>query len=53
MRNDWSGQSFPRPAGRKPFLGDVLGTDRAGPVQSTMRRCSGLGPIFEMSIFAQ
>lgn len=53
MRNDWQGQAFPHPSGRKPFLGDVLGTDRAGPLQSTMRRCGGLGPIFEMNIFAQ
>ena len=53
MRNDWSGQAFPHPAGRKPFLGDVLGADRAGPLQSTMRRCAGLGPIFELNVFAQ
>jgi cytochrome P450 len=53
VRNDWSRQAFPHPAGRKPFLGDVLGADRAGPLQSTMRRCVGLGPIFELNIFAQ
>jgi len=53
VRNDWSGQAFPHPAGRKPILGDVLGADRAGPLQSTMRRCAGLGPIFELNVFAQ
>lgn len=26
---------------------------RAGPLQSTMRRCAGLGPIFELNVFAQ
>src|SRR5664280_885275 len=36
-----------------PFLGDVLGADRAGPLQSTMQRCAGLGPIFELHVFAQ
>ncbi len=53
MRNDWSRQRFPHPAGRKPFLGDVLGADRAGPLQNTMARCGGLGPIFELKVFAQ
>ena len=53
MHNDWSRQTFPHPAGRKPFLGDVLGADRAGPLQSTMRRCAGLGPIFELNVFQQ
>jgi unspecific monooxygenase len=53
VRNDWSGQSFPHPAGRKPILGDVLGADRAGPLQSTMQRCGGLGPIFELNVFQQ
>jgi cytochrome P450 len=53
VRNDWSGQTFPHPAGRKPFLGDAFGADRTGPLQSTMRRCGGLGPIFELNVFAQ
>jgi cytochrome P450 len=53
VRNDWSGQTFPHPAGRRPILGDVLGTDRAGPLQSTMRRSAGLGPIFELNVFQQ
>jgi len=53
VRNDWSGQVFPHPSGRKPFVGDVLGSDRTGPLQSTMRRCAGLGPIFELNVFAQ
>jgi unspecific monooxygenase len=53
VRNDWSGQSFPHPAGRRPLIGDVLGADPATPLQSTMRRAADLGPIFEMRIFDQ
>ena len=53
VHNDWSGQTFPHPAGRKPFLGDVAGTNRTRPLQSTMARCAGLGPIFELNVFAQ
>ncbi|MET0928677.1 MAG: cytochrome P450 [Aeromicrobium sp.] len=53
MRNDWSGQAFPHPPGRRPVVGDTLGTDVAAPLQSTMRRSVGLGPIFELRIFDQ
>ncbi|AWB94029.1 cytochrome P450 [Aeromicrobium chenweiae] len=53
MRNDWSGQTFPHPPGRRPVVGDVLGTDPATPLQSTMRRGADLGPIFELKIFDQ
>jgi cytochrome P450 len=53
MRNDWSGQTFPHPPGRRPVVGDVLGADAATPLQSTMRRCAELGPIFELKIFDQ
>lgn len=53
MRNDWSGQSFPHPPGRRPVVGDVLGADPAQPLQSTMRRSGDLGPIFELRIFDQ
>ena len=53
VHNDWSGQTFPHPGGRKPFLGDVAGTNRTRPLQSTMARCAGLGPIFELNVFAQ
>ncbi|VXB75659.1 cytochrome P450 [Aeromicrobium sp. 9AM] len=53
MRNDWSGQTFPHPSGRKPVVGDALGTDVRAPLQSTMRRAEGLGPIFEMQVFDQ
>lgn len=53
MRNDWAGQTFPHPAGRRPVVGDVLGADAASPLQSTMRRSSDLGPIFELKIFDQ
>ena len=53
MRNDWSGQTFPHPPGRKPIVGDVLGADVKAPLQSTMRRAEGLGPIFELHVFDQ
>lgn len=53
MRNDWGGQTFPHPPGRKPIIGDVLGADVDAPLQSTMRRAADLGPIFEMNIFDQ
>lgn len=53
MRNDWAGQTFPYPSGRRPILGDVLGTDRRAPLQSIMRRGAQLGPIFEIKIFEQ
>lgn len=53
MRNDWAGQSFPHPPGRRPVFGDALGTDVATPLQSTMARSGGLGPIFELKIFDQ
>lgn len=53
MRNDWSGQTFPHPPGRRPVAGDALGADPAEPLQSTMRRAAGLGPIFELKIFDQ
>ncbi len=53
MRNDWSGQAFPHPPGRKPVAGDVFGADAREPLQSTMRRAAGLGPIFELHIFDQ
>ncbi len=53
MRNDWSGQTFPHPPGRRPVIGDVLGADPTSPLQSTMRRADGLGPIFELKVFDQ
>jgi unspecific monooxygenase len=53
MRNDWSGQQFPHPSGRKPVVGDVLGADPLKPLQGTMARSGGLGPIFELKIFEQ
>jgi len=34
-------------------MGDVLGAGRDGPPQSTMQRCAGLGPIFELNVFAR
>lgn len=53
MRNDWSGHTFPHPPGRRPIVGDVLGTVASTPLQSTMQRCGELGPIFELKIFDQ
>lgn len=53
MRNDWGGQRFPHPSGRRPIVGDALGTDVEAPLQSTMKRAGELGPIFEMNIFDQ
>ena len=53
VHNDWSGQTLPHPGGRTPFLGDVAGTSRTVPLQSTMARCAELGPIFELNVFAQ
>jgi len=53
VRNDWSGQTFPHPPGRKPIVGDILGADAQAPLQSTMQRAEGLGPIFELHIFDQ
>jgi unspecific monooxygenase len=34
-------------------VGDVLGADVRAPLQSTMRRAEGLGPIFELQVFDQ
>lgn len=53
MRNDWSGQTFPHPDGRRAFVGDVFGTNRDTPLQSTMERAADLGPLFELKVFDQ
>ncbi|AXT85810.1 cytochrome P450 [Aeromicrobium sp. A1-2] len=53
MQNDWSGQNFPHPAGRKPLVGGALGSVGPTPLQNTMRRSAGLGPIFELKVFDQ
>lgn len=53
MRNDWGGQTFPHPPGRRPIVGDALGTVATAPLQSTMQRGADLGPIFELKIFDQ
>ncbi len=53
MLNDWGGQVLPHPPGRRPVVGDVFGTDRQKPLQSTMRRGRNLGPIFELKVFRQ
>lgn len=53
MKNDWGGQTFPHPSGRRPVIGDVAGVDRSRPLQDTMARAADLRPIFEMHVFAQ
>jgi unspecific monooxygenase len=53
VKNDWSGQTLPHPAGRRRLVGDVVGVDRARPLQSTMARVQGLGPLVEMQVFGQ
>jgi cytochrome P450 len=53
MLNDWSGQSFPHPPGRKPVIGDLLLIDRGAPLQSLLRLAAGLGPLVELRIFQQ
>ncbi|MCW2781320.1 MAG: cytochrome [Marmoricola sp.] len=50
--NDWSGHTFPHPPGRRPLIGDVAGADRTRPLQSTMGRSRGLGPMFELKVFS-
>ena len=53
MKNDWGGQAFPHPSGRRPIIGDVAGVDRTRPLQDTMARAADLRPIFEMHVFQQ
>ncbi len=52
MRNDWSGQRLPHPAGRRPVVGDIpREADPRTPVQNMLRLAPGLGPIFEFKVF--
>jgi cytochrome P450 len=53
VRNDWSGQSFPHPPGRRPVIGDIRKIDPATPLQSMMERGKDLGPVFEAHVFDQ
>lgn len=53
MRNDWSGQAFPHPPGRRRFVGDIRGLDPRSALQSIMARAEGLGPVFEAQVFRQ
>ncbi len=53
VHNDWDGQSFPHPPGRKPVVGDGLSIDREGPLSSFVRIGHALGPIFEIMVFRQ
>ncbi len=53
IRNDWSGQTFPHPPGRRRLAGDAQPALREKPLQGVMARGAGLGPIFEVLIFKQ
>lgn len=53
MRNDWGGQTFAHPPGRRAVVGDVLGGDARKPLQSTMDQARELGPLFEFKVFQQ
>ena len=53
MRNDWSGQALPHPAGRRRVTGDVFLTDPRRPLQSVLAGTTDLGPIFELRVFRQ
>lgn len=53
IRNDWSGQAFPHPPGRRLLTGDVDPSLRDTPLQGIMRRGADLGPIFSVRAFRQ
>ncbi|PJJ56541.1 unspecific monooxygenase [Mumia flava] len=53
MRNDWSGFTFPHPAGRRRWMKDAHAIDPERPVQSILERHRDLGPIFEIVVFGQ
>lgn len=53
MLNDWGGQSFPHPAGRKPVVGDGLSIDASRPLNSMVGHSRTLGEIFELHVFDQ
>lgn len=53
VRNNWGGQVFAHPPGRRPITGDALGGDPRKPVQSTMDRSRDLGEFFELKVFQQ
>lgn len=53
VRNDWSGQTFPHPPGRRRLTGDAFLTDPRRPLQSVLAETTGLGPIFELKVFRQ
>ncbi|PAZ10218.1 cytochrome P450 [Streptomyces sp. SA15] len=44
---------IPRPPGRLPLLGDVLGASRRTPLQDTLRYARRLGPIFRRKAFGR
>lgn len=53
VKNDWSGQRFPHPPGRRPLVQDAWRMREGTPLANVMRLGRGLGPLFELRIFAQ
>ncbi len=53
VKNDWSGQKFPHPPGRRPIAYDALNLRTGTPLANVMRVGAGLGPLFEIRVFAQ
>ncbi|MFT4298077.1 MAG: cytochrome P450 [Aeromicrobium sp.] len=54
MRNDWGGQAFAHPPGRKRLLGDLRSIDPTRPLHSMVGHARTLGePIFEVQVFDQ
>lgn len=53
VKNSWSGHRFPHPPGRRPIAYDALQMRNNTPLTTIMRLGRGLGPIFEVRVFAQ
>jgi len=53
VKNDWGGQKFPHPPGRRPIAYDALNLRTGTPLANVMRMGADLGPIFEIRVFAQ
>lgn len=53
LKNNWGGQKFPHPPGRKPLALDALLMRTGTPLANVMRVGKGLGPLFELRVFSQ
>lgn len=53
MSDNWPDVTFAHPPGRAPLIGDVLGADRAKPLQNIVERSRGLGPVSEFKVFGR